>query len=88
MSSRNFLDAHHVQPDVKSRDSATAGNGIGVIQKTHAYGKERGGKSKQSSTAVAETTAVSLSDEDDSAERESILQSPAKGMHRLSSRVS
>ena len=82
-SSRKFLDTHHVQPDVKFRDSTTAGSDIGIVQNTHTDGKGSGGKS----TAV-EITTVSLSNEDDSAERESILQSPPKRVQRLSSTVS
>ncbi|SRR5258705_175088 len=75
------------------RTSATAGNGIGVSQLTHA-GKEIGKKLKLKPDTVADAAphltdaAPHLSDEDDSAERTSILQSPEKGPKRLSSAVS
>jgi hypothetical protein len=68
--------------DVKSRTSATSGNGIGITQSTH-VGKDL--KSKPNS--VAAEPAISLSDEDDTTERAAILQSPLKGMNRLSSAV-
>ena len=72
-----------MQSDVKSRKSATSGNGINiqVAQSTHS-GKETGPNS-----AIAATTG-GLSDEDDNAERVSILQSPLKGTKRLLSGVS
>ena len=69
---------------MNSRNSATAGNGVGIIQSTHTSGQELGGKSKP--TATAEISG--LSDEDDSVEREAILQSPPKATKRLSSKVS
>jgi hypothetical protein len=63
---------------VQSRASATSGNNVGIV---HA-GKEPVPMSK---TNPVET---SLSGEDDRIERATILQSPSKGMKRLSSGVS
>ena len=79
----------------RSRSSATSGNGIQVDIRT---GKEIGLKSKPNAQVVTETSSKSskpsavtgetLSDEDDTIEREAIMQSPLKGIKRLSSRVS
>ena len=64
----------------KSRASATAGNSIGISQLTHAA-------KKTSSNVNLKAETASFSDEDDSAERAAILQSPVKGVKRLSSNV-
>jgi hypothetical protein len=64
----------------KFRDSATSGNGVGIVQTAHS-----GLKPKLNSTTQ---TVVNLEDEDDTVERESILQSPPKGTKRISSGVS
>jgi hypothetical protein len=70
----------------KRRDSATSGNGIGIVQTAHTSGKPTTSlKSKQN---LATETVVNLEDEDDTVERESILQSLPKGAKRLSSAVS
>jgi hypothetical protein len=61
-----------------------AGNGISVSQPTN-IGKEKGHQLKPNAVADA---AWHLSDEDDCAEKASILQSPHKGAQRLSSAVS
>lgn len=74
------MDSHCAQ---HFRNSATAGNNVGIIRS----GNDSGGKSKPSGKPTAVET-IGLSDEDDSAERESILQSPPKGVKRLSSGVS
>jgi hypothetical protein len=88
-----FLSVHHLvhaQLDINSRNSATAGNHVGVTQSTHTSGKQsNSGKSKptqNSTTTTADT--YGLSDEDDSVEQESIMQSPPKGIKRLESGVS
>jgi len=75
------------QSDVKSRKSATSGNGISIqVAQSTRSGKETGVKSKPNSTTAA--TIGGLSDEDDNAKRGSILQSPLKGTKQLSSGVS
>jgi hypothetical protein len=64
-----------------------AGNGIGVSQPTHA-GNKSNSNVKPNFRAKSASLARTFSDEDDSAERAAILQSPVKGMMRLSSEVS
>lgn len=76
---------HKAGLDVKYRTSATSGNAVGIIQSAH-VGKEIL-KSKSKPNSVAGETPFNLSDEDDSTERAAILQSPPKGMQRLSSVV-
>jgi len=75
-------DVHPVQSDTKSRNSATAGNGIGI----HSMQVQVRTSSVKPKSTSAETIA-GFSDGDDSVERESILQSLAKGMQRVSSGV-
>jgi hypothetical protein len=62
-----------VQADIEPHSSATSGNGFGIVRSIHTSGIETKVKSKPKSTSAATTTG--LSDEDDSAERESVLQS-------------
>lgn len=83
-----FLSAHHAQLAINSRNSAIAGNRVGIAQSTHTGGKEskKSEPTQNSTTTTADT--YGLSDEDDSVERKSIMQSPPKGMKRLESGVS
>ena len=79
----------------RSRSSATSSNGIQVDIRA---GKEIGLKSKPNAQVVMETgsksskpstvTGETLLDKDDTIKREAIMQSPLKGIKRLSSRVS
>ena len=74
-----------MQCDIDPCTSATTGNRIGITDSTHA---ELGKGTSSQTKPIAKTTADSFSDEDDSAERATILQSPPKGIQRLSSQVS
>lgn len=70
---------------IGSRSSATTGNSVVVVH-SDSVNPRTGLQSKPNS--MAKTKDGAFSDEDDSAERAAILQSPPKGMQRLSSRVS
>jgi hypothetical protein len=67
------------------RTSATGGNNVGVSRTTLA---KKSKQSKAEPEVESMTVAGGFSDEDDSIERASILQSPLKGENRLSSVVS
>jgi hypothetical protein len=76
--------------ELNSRISAKSGNNVNVSQATTA-GNKMNSKSKPTANPTAESTcgdSNSLSDEDDSVERATILKSPPKGAQRLSSAVS
>lgn len=83
----------------KFRTSAVAGNDVnittcggkeslGLKSKPNTLTVATGSKSKPNSQVATANTSLSESDEDDSVERATILQSPLKGIKRLSSGVS
>lgn len=71
-----------------SRISATSRNNVNVSQATTAGNKANSKSKPKTDAKAARRDGNSLSDEDDSFERATILESPPKGAQRLSSVVS